>query len=64
MMPEIEPQLVGSVFGTISSLVTVAAPIGSVGILILYNLTGPVMAFSVALGIGGLTLIGTWYGSD
>ena len=64
MMPEIEPQLVGSVFGTISSLVTVAAPIGSVGILILYNLTGPVMAFSVALGIGGLTLISTWYGSD
>lgn len=49
MMPQIDPHMTGSVFGTISTIVTLGAPIGSTGIIILYNLYGGKIACLCAL---------------
>lgn len=57
MMPQIDPHLTGTVFGTISSIVTLAAPVGSVGIVLLYNLVGATAACSVMIGVSALALI-------
>lgn len=57
MMPQINPHLTGTVFGTISTLVTVAAPVGSVGIVLLYNLVGKVAACLFALGLVMISFI-------
>ena len=57
MMPQIDTHLTGTVFGTISSIVTLAAPVGSVGIVLLYNLVGATAACSVMIGVSALALI-------
>lgn len=57
MMPQIDPHLTGTVFGTISSIVTLAAPVGSVGIILLYNLVGATAACSLVIGMSALALI-------
>lgn len=49
MMPQIDPHLTGTVFGTISTIVTVASPVGSVGIVLLYNLVDGTFACVFAL---------------
>jgi len=50
-MTQVDPHQIGTVFGTISSIVTVAAPMGSVGIILLYNLVGVTAACQLALGL-------------
>ncbi len=51
MMREVEPELTGSFFGTISSIVTLAAPVGSVGIVLLYNLVETNASCLLAIGL-------------
>jgi len=46
-----DQSLVGTIFGTVSSLVTVAAPVGSVGIVLLYNAVSPAAAYWVSIAI-------------
>ena len=57
MMSQIDPHLTGTVFGTISSIVTLAAPVGSVGIVLLYNLVGATAACSLVISLSALALI-------
>ena len=57
MMSQIDPHLTGTVFGTISSIVTLAAPVGSVGIVLLYNLVGATAACSLVISMSALALI-------
>lgn len=46
-----DQNLVGTIFGTVSSLVTVAAPVGSVGIVLIYNAVSPAAAYWVSIVI-------------
>lgn len=46
-----DQSLVGTIFGTVSSLVTVAEPVGSVGIVLLYNAVSPAAAYWVSIAI-------------
>lgn len=50
-MTQVDSHQTGAVFGTVSSIVTVAAPMGSVGIVLLYNLVGTTAACQLALGL-------------
>lgn len=51
-----DQSLVGTIFGAVSSLVTVAAPVGSVGIVLIYNAISPAAAYWVSIVI---LLLGT-----
>lgn len=57
MMPQIDSHLTGTVFGTISTIVTVASPIGSVGIVLLYNLVDGTFACVVALILVAISFV-------
>lgn len=51
-----DQNIVGTIFGTVSSLVTIAAPLGSVGIVLVYNAISPAAAYWASIII---LLIGT-----
>ncbi|MFC6289255.1 MFS transporter [Levilactobacillus angrenensis] len=51
-----DQNIVGTIFGTVSSPVTIAAPLGSIGIVLIYNAISPSAAYWVSIII---LLIGT-----
>ncbi|AEV95893.1 MFS transporter [Pediococcus claussenii] len=46
-----DPNIIGSVFGAITSIATVASPIGSVGLVLIYNLFPTWITFSIVISI-------------
>lgn len=46
-----DPHIIGSIFGTITSIATIASPIGSVGLVLLYNLVPTWITFSIAIAL-------------
>nr|WP_125762375.1 hypothetical protein [Levilactobacillus mulengensis] len=54
-----DEKIVGTVVGTLGSLVTAAVPIGSVGLVVLYNSVSPDFAYltAIALLIVGMTTL-------
>jgi len=56
----VAPNLTGTVLGLVSTTVTIGAPAGSIGLVLLYNLIGPQLAFTVAVGLAGIILLWLW----
>lgn len=59
----VAPNLTGTVLGLVSTTVTIGAPAGSVGLVLLYNLVGSQLAFAVAVGLTGLIMSWLWVAS-
>lgn len=47
----------GSINGVLSALATISIPVGSVGIVLIYNAISPIAAYGVSLGLLGLSAV-------
>ncbi|WP_225422779.1 MFS transporter [Lactiplantibacillus garii] len=59
LMDGVDTSLTGTLLGTVSAIVTLATPVGSTGLMLLYNLSGANVAFSCAIAIAAGTLVWT-----
>ncbi|WP_318765981.1 MFS transporter [Lactiplantibacillus carotarum] len=47
------PEMVGSISGMLNSLAMISRPIGSIGIVLIYNVVNPLSAYALAMGLLG-----------
>jgi len=49
--------MIGTVSGTLGSLVSVTIPIGSIGLVLLYNVVSPASAYYTSIGLLLISLL-------